>query len=95
MPLLHWKIILGYLIPRYFPCSFENTCVVEKGLPDFHLMTLTVLRKTFKKYQPKTINYRSYKRFSSEKYREMLINNLPKEKKTLLIMMMVSKDSVT
>ena len=34
---------------------------------------------TFKKYQPKIINYRSYKNFSNEKYRETLINNLSKE----------------
>ena len=49
------------------------------GLSDFHLMTLTVMRKSFKKYQPKTVNYRSYKNFSNEKYRETLINNLSKE----------------
>ena len=35
--------------------------------------------KIFKKYQPKAINYRSYKNFSNEKYREKLSNNLPKE----------------
>ena len=37
------------------------------------------MRKSFKKYQPKIINYRSYKNFSNEKYRETLINNLSKE----------------
>ena len=42
-------------------------------------MTLTFKRKTFKKYQPKTINYSSNKNFSNEKYRETLINNLFKE----------------
>ena len=42
-------------------------------------MTLNVMRKSFKKYQPKTINYRSYKIFSNEKYREALITNLSKE----------------
>ena len=44
-------------------CTFQSTCVVETGPPDFHLMTLTVMRKRFKKYQPKTINYRSNKNF--------------------------------
>ena len=42
-------------------------------------MTLTVMRKCFQKYQPKIINYKSNKKFSNEKYRETLINNLPKE----------------
>ena len=60
------------------PRRFQITCVVETGLSDFHLMT--VMRKSFKKYQPKTINYRSYKNFSNEKYRETLINNLSKKK---------------
>ena len=67
------------LILTNVPRSFQRTCVVETGLFGFHLMTLTVMRKSFKKYQPKTINYRSYKIFSNEKYREKLINNLSKE----------------
>ena len=67
------------LILENVPRSFQSTCVVETGLSDFHLMTLTVMRKSFKKYQPKIMNYRSYKNFSNEKYRETLINNLSKE----------------
>ena len=58
------------------PRSFQNTCVVETGLSDFHSMTLIVMRKSFKKNQPKIINYRSYKNFSNEKYRETLISPL-------------------
>ena len=54
-------------------------CIIATGLSDFHLMTLTVMRKSFKKYQPKIINYRSYKNFSNGKYRKTLINNLSKE----------------
>ena len=42
-------------------------------------MPLTVMRKSFKKFQPKIINYRSYKTFLNEAYRETLINNLSKE----------------
>ena len=52
------------------PGGFQSTCVVETGLSDFHLMTLTVMRKSFKKYQPKIVNYRSYKNFTNDKYRE-------------------------
>ena len=65
------------LILTNVPRTFQSTCVVETGLSDFHLMTLTVMRKSFQKYQPKIINYKS--NFSNEKYRETLINNLPKE----------------
>ena len=42
-------------------------------------MTLAVSRKVFKKYQPKKINYRSYKNFCNEQYWETLMNNLSKE----------------
>ena len=67
------------LILTNVPRSFQSTCVVQTGLSDFHLMILTVIRKSFKKYQPKTINYRSHKNFSNENYGEMLINDLSKE----------------
>ena len=63
------------LILTNVPRSFQSTCVVETGLSDFFLMILTAMRKSFKKYQPKTINYRSYKNFSNEKYRKTLMNN--------------------
>ena len=43
------------LILTNVPRNFQSTCVVETGLSDFHLMILTVMRKSFKKYQPKTI----------------------------------------
>ena len=46
--------------------SFQTSCVIETGLSDFHLMTLTVMRKSFKKLKPRVINYRSYKHFTNE-----------------------------
>ena len=57
------------LILTNVPRSFQSACVVETGLFDFHLMTFTVMKKCFKKYQT----------FSNEKYTETLINNLSKE----------------
>lgn len=42
-------------------------------------MTLTVIRKDFKKFQPTLINYRSYKHFTNEAYTENLINKLSQE----------------
>ena len=56
------------LILTNLPRSFQSICVVETGLSDFHLMNVTVMRKGFKKYQPKTISYRSSKKFSNEKH---------------------------
>ena len=45
------------------PQSFHTRCVIETGLSDFHLITLTVMKKSFKKLKPSVINYRSYKHF--------------------------------
>ena len=61
------------------PRNFQSTCVLETGLPDFHLMTLTVMRKSFERLQPRVINYRSYKNFSNEKFKSCLLNELRKD----------------
>ena len=58
------------------PRSFQSTCVTETGLSDFHLMTLTVMKKSFRKFNPRLINYRSYKNFSNEAFRECLLEKL-------------------
>ena len=39
-------------------------------------MTLAVKRKIFKKLKPRVINYRSYKNFSNEVFRESLLRKL-------------------
>ena len=42
-------------------------------------MTLIVMRKKFKKLQPRIINYKSYKKFSNEKFKNCLLNQIRKE----------------
>ena len=64
------------LILSSTPRSFQSTCVTETGLSDFHLMTLTVMKKSFRKFNPRLINYRSYKNFSNEDFRECLLEKL-------------------
>ena len=39
-------------------------------------MTVTVMRKNFKKMHPRAINYSSYRDFYNETFRVSLINNL-------------------
>ena len=67
------------LIMTNAPRSFQSTCVIETVLSDLHMMTLTVMRKGFKKFQLRIINYRFYMHFSNEAYRESLINKLSQE----------------
>ena len=61
------------LILTNCPRSFQNSCTIEAGLSDFHKLVVTVMKTTYKKSQPKIINYRSYKYFNSESFREQLI----------------------
>ena len=67
------------LILTNTPWSFQITCVIEAGLLHFHLMTLTVMKKSFRKFHPRLINYRSYENFSNEAFRKGLPERLSKE----------------
>ena len=68
------------LVLTNVPRRFQSTSVIETGLSDFHLTTLTVMKKSFKKFQPRIINYRSYKHFLNDTFRKDLIDKLPNEK---------------
>ena len=67
------------LILSNTPRSFQITCVIETGRSDFHLMTLTVMKMSFRKLQPRLVNYRSNKKFTNEAFRECLLEKLLKE----------------
>ena len=43
------------LILTNVPRTFQSICVIETGLSDFHLMTLAMMRKTFKKQRSRII----------------------------------------
>ena len=51
---------------------FQNSCVIDTGLSDFHKMTVTVLRSYFPKVEPKITIYWDYKEFSSNKFRSII-----------------------
>ena len=57
---------------------FENSMTVETGLSDCHKMTVTVMKKYFKKREPITIIYRDYKSFDGVKFRDELKKELIK-----------------
>ena len=64
------------LILTNCPGSFQNSCVIETGLSDFHKMIVTVMKTSYRKIEPRVINYRDYKSFSNEGFRESLLENL-------------------
>ena len=58
------------------PKCFQSSCVVETGLSDSHRMTVTVMKVTFKKFEPRIIHYREYKNFQSDQYKDELTPKL-------------------
>ena len=56
--------------------SFQNSCVIQTGLSVFYEMIVTVIKISFRKIEPRVINYRDCKSFSNEGFRESLLENL-------------------
>ena len=50
-------------------CSFQNSCVIDTELSDFHKMAVTILRSYFLKAEPKIGMYRDYKKNSNNEFR--------------------------
>ena len=50
--------------------SFQNTTTVETGISDFHKMVLGVLKTTYQKVGPTVVNYRDYKNFSVQTFKQ-------------------------
>ena len=58
------------------PRSFQNLLAIDTGLSDFHRMTVTVMKAYSPKLRPKLVNYRDFKKFSNEAFRDELLTNL-------------------
>ena len=48
--------------------SFMKTMAVSTGLSDFHKMTVTVMRTTFPKVEPRSIKYRDYSKYNKDMF---------------------------
>ena len=62
---------------------FRSSRVVEIGLSDFHRMTVAVMKTIF---EPRIINYRDYKKFQNDQYRDELapkLSNIVSENKNI------------
>ena len=60
------------LILKNCPCSFQNSCVIEIYLSDFHKMVTTVMITTFRKMKRKVIKNCNFKHFWNNTFRESL-----------------------
>ena len=54
------------------PRSFQNSCVIEIGLSDFHRMVVTVMNTSFERLKTRVINYRECKSFKNKLFRDLL-----------------------
>ena len=53
--------------------------MIETSLSDFHMMTVTVLKTTYEKLKPRIINYRDYKNFCNDTFRQIFLEKLSTE----------------
>ena len=58
------------------PRSFQNSLAIDTGLSDFHRMTVMMMKAYSPKLRPKHVNYRDFKKFSNEVFRDKLLTNL-------------------
>ena len=58
---------------------FQHTSVIETGLSDFHKLTVTQMKSMFQKKQPKVLNYRNYKFFNNDNFRNDLLQAIQYE----------------
>ena len=56
--------------------SFQNTSTIETGISDFHKLVVTVLKMYYKKQNPKIFQYRNYKTFNEESFKNELNREL-------------------
>ena len=63
------------------PRSFKHSCIIEAGWSDFHRMTVTVMKATFEKLQPRVVNYFENCRFKADLLSELSEANIEEIKK--------------
>ena len=56
------------------PKSFQNTCIKETGLGDFHKLIMTFFKTEITRLKPKIVFYRNYKHFEDNRVLENLNN---------------------
>ena len=58
---------------------FQMPTVIETGLSDFHKLTVTTLKSSYLKQEPKIFNYRNYKYFNNEHFRNDFLYEISKK----------------
>ena len=59
--------------------SFQSSDVIETEISDFHKITVTVVKTTFQKLDPKIIHYRDYQKYCNYSFRQDHLSTLVME----------------
>ena len=58
------------------PSCFQNTDVLDIGISDFHMLTTTTMKANFNKQKPINMNYRNYKYFNNDFFKNELMHEI-------------------
>ena len=61
-----------------FPKNFQNSSVIETGLSDLHKIVVTVMKMNFRILGPEIKNYRNYRHFPNDRFKEKVTSELSK-----------------
>ena len=61
------------------PLYFQTTEIIETCLSDFHRLTITILKSTFRKQEPKIFNYKNFKKVYNRNVRNDLLSEISKK----------------
>ena len=64
------------IILRNKSLNFQNSCVTETGLSNFHRMVVTVMKASFERLKLRVKSYRDYKSFENKLFPEELFFEL-------------------
>lgn len=56
--------------------NFQNFCTFKTRLPDFHKMTLTLLKSSFPKQTSRILSYSKYEFFNHSLFRDRVLSKL-------------------
>ena len=70
---------IDFILTNYH-CRFQNSCAIRDWLlSDFHKVTVTIMKTNYEKLKPKFTNYRDYKNFCNDRFRQILLEKLSTE----------------
>ena len=58
------------------PLSFQSSGAVKTKLYDYHEMAFIIMKTIFQKLNPKVVNYRDYRKYCNDSFRQDLLSTM-------------------